>query len=220
MKKFLIIGLGRFGKSVLKELYLSGHEVVGCDRDPKALNEVEDFSTFLVEGEATDDDVLEEMNVNDFDSIIVSMGDNFEAAVLIVTKLKNKGCQHIISKANDRLRGQALSAVGADQVIYPEEETGTRLAKQIATPGVLEYVELAPNCTGIEMEVPQEFIGRSLSQIDLRKKYNVTLVLINRKSEEYPIIAPGANEVFQSNDLIFIIGEDKHLEKLKRKLKK
>lgn len=220
MKKFLIIGLGRFGKSVLKELSTLGHEVVGCDRDSLALNEIEQYASYLVEGEATDDDVLEEINVTDFDSIIVSMGDNFEAAILIVTKLKNKGCPHIISKANDRLRGQALSAVGADQVVYPEEETGTRLAKQISTPGVLEYVELAPNCTGIEMEVPQEFIGRSLSQIDLRKKYKVTLVLINRKNEEYPILAPGADEVFESDDLIFIIGEDKNLEKLKRKLKK
>jgi Trk K+ transport system NAD-binding subunit len=220
MKKFLIIGLGRFGKSVLKELYLSGHEVVGCDRDPQVLNEVEDFSTYLVEGEATDDDVLEEINVNEFDSIIVSIGDNFEAAILIVTKLKNKGCQHIISKANDPLRGQALSAVGADQVVFPEEETGTRLAKQIATPGVLEYIELAPNCTAIEMEVPEEFVGSSLSQLDLRKKYKVTLVLINRKNEEYPIIAPNPEEIFQQEDVIFIIGENKNLERLKRKLKK
>lgn len=217
-KKFLIIGLGRFGKSVLKELHNLGYDVVGCDQNNHALNEAEEYSNYLVEGDATEDSVLEEINVTEFDSVIVSMGDNFEAAILIVTKLKNMGCENIICKANDKLRGQAISAVGAHKVVFPEEETGTRLARRISTPGVLEHIELGPHCSGVEMKVPEEFVGRSLSQIDLRKKYKVTLVLINRKGEEFPIISPSADEILLDTDEIFVVGEDKNLDRIRRKL--
>jgi len=218
MKKFLVIGLGRFGKSVLRELHNLGYDVVGCDQDEHALNEAEQYADYLVSGDATEDSVLEEINVEDFDTVVVSMGDNFEAAVLIVTKLKNMGCKNIISKANDHLRGQVISAVGANQVIFPEEETGMRLARRIVTPGVLEHIELGPHCSGVEMKVPDEFVGKSMSQIDLRKKYKVTLVLINREGFEFPLISPSADEVLLEKDVIFVVGEDKNLDRLRRKL--
>lgn len=215
--KFLVIGLGKFGQSVLKELHRLGHDVVGCDRDMDVIDEVENYATYSIEGDATDDSVLEEINVTDFESIIVSMGDNFEAAILIVTKLKNRGCQNILAKANDQLRAQALRAVGATSVILPEEETGIRLAKKISSPGVLDQFDLGPNCSGVEIKVPKEFVGKSLIEINLRKKFNVTLVLINRVGVEFPIISPAAEEVLLADDAIFIVGEDKYIEKLKKR---
>lgn len=217
IRKYLIIGLGRFGTSLIKELHNKGHEVVGCDHNTFHFDEVNNFADYLVEGDSTDATVLEELNVLDFDYVIVSIGDNFEAAILTVTKLKNMGCKKIISKANDQIRAQALKAVGADLVILPEEESGIRLAVKISSPGFLERFDLGPYCSGVEVEIPKLFIGKTLIEIDLRKKYNVTLVLIKRKGKEYPIISPDPNEELKENDVLFIVGENKFINKLQKK---
>lgn len=217
MQKFLIIGLGRFGKSVLKELHNLGNDVVGCDENMDVFDEVEKFSSYLVEGDSTDESVLDEINVTDFNHVIVSIGDNFEASILTVTKLKNMGCKSIIAKANDSLRAQALKAVGATEVILPEEEAGFRLANRISTPGFLDKFNIGPNCSAVEVTVPEPFIGKNILEIDLRKKYKVTLISINREGVKYPIISPDPKEVLVSGDTIYIVGENKNIDKLRKK---
>lgn len=213
-KRFLVIGLGRFGSTVLKELYTLGHDVVGCDKKASALEGVQEYANYTVEGDATEDLILDEINVNDFHAVIVSTAASFESSIIIIAKLKRRNCRQIIVKSNERFKGEILSQfVGADCVIYPEEEAGVRTAKQLAMPGLKEYVELSPNCNGIEIEVPPAFINKTLRALDLRNKFNVTVLLINRKNHPSPIISPSAVETFQADDSIFVVGETEDLHK-------
>lgn len=216
-KDFLIIGVGRFGSSVIRELKKQGHEIVACDTREQFLKQTDEYVNHSIIGDATDIHLLKELNVSDFDSIVVSIGDNFEAAVLIVNNLKNLKCKNVITKANDHIKGDILKRVGADEVIYPEEETGTRVARRLSNPGVLEYVQLAPQCSGIEMQVPEEFFGKTLVELDFRKKYEATVVMISKENEEYPDISPYPNTKLEKGDIFFIVGNTEALEKFKNK---
>lgn len=213
-RKFLVIGLGRFGSAVLKELHHAGHHVVGCDREEALLEPVQAFSEYVVQGDATDDAVLDELNVEAFDAIVVAMATNFEASLVIVAKLKKRGCKHVVVKSNDHFRGEILSEiVGADGVVYPEEESGRRTARQLAMPGLMEYIQLSPYCSGIELIAPASFVGRSLVDLDLRKKFGVTVLLINRERDHKPIVSPAPTETFQHGDTLFVVGEPRDVNR-------
>lgn len=216
-QKFLIIGAGRFGRSVAKGLHEANHDVVVCDRNPNLLTEIQDFCHHPVGGDATEDSVLEELEVTEFDTIIVSIGDDFKSAAFIVGKLKELGCQHVVTKANDQFSGKLLYQIGANQVVFPEEESGERLARKLASPGMLEHMSIAPNLNMIEIKVPNSFIGQSLVDLNFRNKFRVTVVLVIRKGVSEPMIAFDPNEPFQAEDLLLVIGAEKDLEKLKRK---
>lgn len=213
-KQFLVIGLGKFGSTVLQELYHLGHNVVGCDTNQELLEPVEKYAQYVVQGDATDDDVLDELNVEMFDAVVVAMATNFEASLFITAKLKKRGCRRVIVKSNDRFRGDILSQiVGADDVVYPEEESGRRTARQLVVPGLMEFVELSPHCSGIEIKAPDAFHHRSLQELDLRKKYGVTVLIINRDHLHYPIVSPVPAEMFQPGDSLFIVGKPDDLER-------
>lgn len=217
-KQFLVLGLGRFGKSVLKELSLLGHDVVGCDADPKVLddNEVSELASYLVEGDAVNPNILDELDVTKFDAVVVSMGDDFESAILIVLALKEMGVTNIYAKANDAKRGKGLQGAGATKVIYPEEETGRRIARNIANPGILQYINIAPHVSGMEVPIPKDFVGKSLVKLDFRRKYNALVILIKKSNQEYPIVSPNPTYEFEEGDSIFIIGDDKDLERFQK----
>lgn len=217
-KRFLVIGAGRFGSSVIKELHTLGHEVVACDVNEDLLTSIDEYVNHSLIGDATDIRVLEELNATDFDAIVLSIGDNFEAAILILKNLKDMGCLQVYSKANDKKRGEVLSAVGADRVIYPEEETGIRIAKQLATPGMLEFIELAPNFGAMEVKVPESFVGKNLIELNFRRKYGLTVVMVSKLNRKTPIVSPKPEIVFDEGDVIFVIGENDDLEKLQKKL--
>lgn len=216
---FLVLGLGRFGQSVLKKLAELGYDVVGCDKNPKILEdtELQESALYLVEGDAVNPKTLEELDVTKFDSIIVSMGDDFESAILIVLALREMGCKSIYAKANDKKRGKGLQGAGATTVIYPEEETGQRVAFRIANPNLLQYIQLAPYCSGMEFIIPKQFIGETLVSLDFRRQYNALVMMITPKGEGHPIISPSPSYEFREGDTIFVIGEDKDLERFKRK---
>lgn len=217
-KRFLVIGAGRFGSSVIQELHSLGHEVVACDLNEDLLVKVDEYVHYSLIGDATDTRVLQELNATDFDGVIVSIGDAFEAAILTLKNLKDMNCTQVYLKANDKKRGEVLSAVGADRVIYPEEETGIRVAKQLATPGMLEFVELAPNFSAMEVKVPESFIGKNLIELNFRRKYGLTVVMVSKLKKKSPIISPKPELVFEEGDVLFVIGENEDLEKLQKKI--
>lgn len=216
---FLVLGLGRFGKSVLKELSDFGHDVVGCDRDERTFDEpeVQEKASYLVQGDSTSQSFLEELDVHQFDAVIVSIGDHFESAILTVLALKEMGCDTIYAKANDKKRGKGLSAAGATKVIFPEEETGRRVARTISNPNILQYVQLATHFVGMEMPIPRDFIGHSLHQIDFRRKYQALVLMIKQRDNEVPLVSPNPDYIFQEGDSIFFVGDEKQMEKLRKK---
>jgi trk system potassium uptake protein TrkA len=117
-------------------------------------------------------------------------------------------------KSNDHFRGEILSEiVGADSVVYPEEESGRRTARQLSMPGLMEYVQLSPYCSGIELKAPASFFNRSLMDLDLRKKFGVTVLLINREDIHKPIVSPAPTETFQPGDTLFVVGEPRDVDR-------
>ncbi|GER68091.1 potassium transporter Trk [Weizmannia acidilactici] len=214
-----MLGLGRFGSSVLKELARLGYDVVGADKNEKVLQdeELQDAAAYLVEVDVTSTMFLEELNVANYDAVVISMGDDFESAILTVLALKDLGCETIYAKANDKKRGRGLKGAGATDVFYPEEETGRRVAYHIANPDILQYIRLSPYCSGVEMAVPEEFIGNTLAQLDFRRKYNALVVMITSDSEKVPLVSPPSDYVFKAGDTIFMVGEKKDLERLRKK---
>lgn len=213
-RKFLVIGLGKFGSTVLRELNRSGHHVVGCDTDEALLETVQGDAEYVVQGDAMDDLVLDELDVDTFDAVVVGIADNFEASLVIVAKLKKRGCKQVIVKANDHFRGEILSeVVGADSVVYPEEESGVRAARQLSMPGLIEYIQLTPYCSVIECKAPEAFIDRSLMDLNLRQRFGVTVLLINREEHAKPIVSPMPTETFQRGDTLFVVGEPQDVER-------
>ncbi|MGG3675291.1 TrkA family potassium uptake protein [Heyndrickxia faecalis] len=218
-ESFLVLGLGSFGSSVLKELARLGYDVVGADKNEKVLQdeELQDAASYLAEGDVTSTAFLEELNVTNFDAVVVSMGDDFESAILTVLALKDLGCETVYAKANDQKRGRGLKGAGATDVFFPEEETGRRVAYHIANPGILQYIRLSPYCSGLEMTVPEDFIGKSLTELDFRNRYKALVVMVTSQTEETPVVSPAPDYIFQPGDTIFTVGAEKDLERLRRK---
>lgn len=216
-KQFLVIGVGRFGKSLIKELDMMGHDVVACDTSESLLQEVDRYTHHTILGDATEPETLDDLQPREFDTVIVAIGDRFDASILIVKRLKDLGCEHIVSKANDHTRGEILAAVGANQVVYPEEEAGVRLAKKVANPGLIEVIELAPQMIMMEMTTPPDFVGKTLSELNFRRKYRATVLMITSDHIKAPNVSPSPDDVLKENDKIFVVGDSVDLERLKRK---
>ncbi len=210
-KSFLVIGLGRFGSSVVKQLYKSDCEVAVCDVEEDYIIDLEDYFHHHVLGDAKEDTILDDLDVESFHTIIVSIGDAFESSVLITKKLKDRGCKHVIAKAKDRHRGEILEAVGADEVVYPEEEAGARIARKISFKNIMEYIELNEQIGCVEVKVPTLFYGKTLSELNFTSKYGLTIALILRNNK--PVSNYFAHEELQEGDCFLMVGDYKRLNK-------
>lgn len=216
-KKFLVIGVGRFGQAVIKGLHQEGHHVVACDRDESCLDSVYPFIQHSLVGDTSDERFYKDVDVTEFDTVVVSIGEDVRSCLLTVGLLKENGARKVISKAGKDTDGRLLRKLGADDVILPEADSGFRLSKQLSNPGLLEAIELSPHCSGLEVKIPYSFIGKSLFHLDIRKKFNLTVVMLTKKGERHPVIPPSPLYEFEENDIIFIVGENSDLQKFSNK---
>lgn len=214
-KKFLVIGVGRFGQSLIRELHLNKNEVVAVDTNEKLLHSVDEFTVYSLIADAKDDSVLKELAVKEYDAVVVAIGDEFESSILITKKIKDLGAQNIICKASNQQMGEILLAVGADEIIYPEKEAGVRIAKHLSFKGIVEYIDINEGVSGIEVEVPEIFHGKSLSKLDFSRKYGLTVALILRN--EKPLLSNIGQEEFQIGDFFLLIGDNKKINQFKEK---
>lgn len=217
MKQFLVIGAGRFGSGIVKEINGQHNDVVVCDTNEKKLDEIDHIATHCIVGDFRDNDVLDKIRVDEFDSIFVAIGTDAFSAILITKKMKDRNAKRIICKATSKEVGEILYNLGADRVIYPEEEAGRKIARQELMTGIKEYFEITKDVSAIEMEVPIQMLGKTLSQLDFSRKYDITVSLIIRNGK--PILSHFAEEVFQKGDNILIVGENRKIERFKRKYK-
>jgi trk system potassium uptake protein TrkA len=215
MKQFLVIGAGRFGRGIVKELNRHGQDVVVCDKSEKYLDEIDQFATHCIVGDFRDDDVLNELKIEEFDTIFIAIGTDAYSAILITKKMKDRKANKIIVKANNREVGEILTNLGADRIIYPEEEAGKKVARQEVMTGVIEYFEITKDVSAVEMEVPHQFHGKSLSKLNFSKKYGLTVSLVVRHGQ--PILTHFAEIPFEAGDFFLIIGENSKIEKFKKR---
>lgn len=213
-KQFAVIGLGRFGSSVARSLSAMGHEVLVIDKNEERVQELSEVVTHGVVGDATDERLLKQVGIRNFDVVISSIGVNAQANILVTMIAKELGAKYVVSKAINDLYGKILEKVGADRVVYPERDMGERVAHNLVDTNLLDYIELSPEYSIIEFVAPPRIDGKTLKQLNLRAKYGVTLVLIKRGKEINA--SPGADDVIREGDILVIIGDTASLEKFQK----
>jgi trk system potassium uptake protein TrkA len=206
----VVIGLGRFGGQVAESLLDLGHEVLGIDADERIVQEWSDRLTQVVQADATDNDVLRQLGVQDFPRAVVGIGTNLEASVLTVLSLTEVGVPEIWSKAISVKHGKILSAVGARHVIYPEAEMGERVAHLI-TGRMLDYIEFDDGFAIAKLRAPREAVGRTLADIGLRSRWGVTVVGIKLPGQDFTYAKP--ETVVPDGCLLIVAGDTKKVEK-------
>lgn len=204
--EYAVIGLGRFGSGVALTLEESNHYVLGIDSDRDVVQRLSDRLTHVAALDATDEKALRAVDIASFDTVIVAIGDDFEANLLATVALKSLGVRQVISKAPTRRQMQILQKVGADRVIQPEYEAGRRLAEELRTPAILEKVVLGPAHALAEVVTPPALVHQSLAQIDLRQKYGVTVLLVKRGDDVE--VSPPADFILQPDDLLVVLGSN------------
>jgi trk system potassium uptake protein len=225
MKRFMVIGLGRFGRRLAQALTEAGHEVIAIDKREELVERVRDEVALAVALDATDPEPLKAQGAVEIDAAIVSIGEDFEANALATATLKSLGVPHVISRASTEIQRRILAAIGADRVVLPEEEVAERLASQLANPNVLEHLELAEGHSLVQIRAPEEWHGRTLGEIDLRRKYEVNLVAIKRPVkardaegvetvQQQVVDLPMAHTVIRNDDVLILVGSTESLSKL------
>jgi len=211
-KQFVVIGLGRFGKSVAQTLCKLGHDVLAIDTTESAVQAVVNEVTHAVQADARDEETLRALGVRNFDMAVVAIGNDIESNILITVMLKEMGIKKIVAKANSTLHGKVLAKIGADKIVYPEKDMGVRLAHNLVSSNIMDYIELLPNYSIVEIMAPQRFINKTLGELNLRAKYGISVLAI--KKNETIIVAPGASAVIEPGDALIIISDSESLKKL------
>ncbi|MWC26810.1 potassium channel family protein [Paenibacillus sp. MMS18-CY102] len=212
MKQFVIIGLGRFGSSLGQELVQLGYEVLGIDKNEETVDDMSHLLTHVVSADATDEETLRALGVRNFDCGVVAIGDDIQASILATIQLKDIGVKKVVAKALSELHGRVLEKLGVDRVIYPERDMGIRVAHQLVSPNLLDYIELSKEYTIAELAVPSCLNGKTLQDINTRAKFGCSIVAIN-KPKGGVIIAPTASEELAEKDIMVVIGTNEQIEK-------
>lgn len=219
-KQVLIIGLGRFGTSLANTLFSMGHDVLAVDDDDKKVQGISSQITRAVQADATDEAILKELGVSNFDVAIVTMGEAIQNSVLCTILLKRLGVPYVIARAENELHGVILDKIGADKVVYPEREMGIRVAHELALSDVLDYISVAPGYGVSKLAMPPYFVGKSLSELGLGRggKWGLAVLLIRRGKEV--IVTPDRAELVKHDDVLIVSGSDDRLEQFLTEAKK
>lgn len=216
INQFAVIGLGRFGSNLAKELVRQGFEVLGVDKDENIVHELNEELTHTVIADSTDEDMLRALGIRNFDCVIVAIGDDIQASIMTAILLKDLGVRMVVAKALSDLHGKVLDRIGVDRVIYPERDMAVRVAHQLVSPNLLDFIELSKDYTIAEISVPQQIAGLSLKELNPRGKYGCSVVAINKKAGV--IIAPTADDIVEEKDVMVIIGTNGQIESFEREV--
>ncbi|ABW19512.1 potassium channel family protein [Alkaliphilus oremlandii] len=214
MKQYVVIGCGRFGSSVAETLYKMGHDVLAVDGNEEIIQHISDKVTHAVQADATDEEILKTLGIRNFDVAIVTIGSNLQSSILTTSIVKELGVRYVVAKANTEIHAKLLYKVGADRVVFPERDMGMRVAHNLVSTNVLDYIELAPDYSVMEIAVVDEWIGKTLLDLNIRSKYGINVMAIKRKHEIN--VSPIAMDRLEKDDVLVVIGNNKALKKLEK----
>lgn len=210
-KEFAVIGLGRFGGSVCRTLSEQGMEVLAIDVDEEKVNEYASIASQAVVADSTDENVLKSLGIRNFDHVIVAIGDNIQASILTTLILKELGVEKITVKATNDYHEKVLKKIGADHIVHPERDMGERIANNMISNNVLDYLELSDRHSIVEIVANERLDGHSLLELDIRAKYGINIVAIKRNNDI--IVSPLASEVIYAGDILIVIGADQDIDR-------
>ncbi|PKR78476.1 potassium transporter Trk [Halalkalibacillus sediminis] len=215
-KSYAVIGLGRFGGSICKELSREGKEVLALDSDEDKVNEFKEIASDAVIADATDEAALKELGFRNIDHVIVAIGDNIHASILTTLILKELGIKRLTVKAQNDYHEKVLNKIGADEIVHPERDMGKRIAHSIISSNVLDYLELSDEYSVVEIKAGEKMAERTLQDLDIRAKYGCNVVAIKRGKEIN--VSPMATEEIEFNDILIVIGADKDISRFEKDL--
>ncbi len=189
-KSFAVIGLGRFGRSVAIELSKLGAEVMVIDNDEEKINHVADYVTCAMNIDVRDHEALKNSGISNMDAVIVAMSESLEPSIMSVITAKDLGVPKVLAKAKDTVSGEILSKVGADTILYPEKESGRRISRRLMSNDFLDYFELSDTVSLVELMPKEEWVGKSLRSLDLRKNYRINVVAIKENEDVRVVMDP------------------------------
>jgi trk system potassium uptake protein len=212
-EQVMVIGLGRFGSALARELERLGHEVMAVDRSEQRVNDIAPDVTHAVQLDASEEDALRAAGAADFNTAIVAISSDAEPSIFATMVLKRLGVRTVISKAGSVLHGEILARVGADRVVFPERETGLRLAHSFNVPNVIDYLDVAPNFGMEKIRPPKSFIGKTLGELDLKGRLGLTPIVLRRAQQVF--VNPAREERVAEGDELILIGRDEKLDQLR-----
>ena len=210
-KQFLVAGLGLFGTSVALTLQQMGYEVYTLDSEESLVQDLSTQLNYVVCGDASDKKTLQSLPLEDVDVAVVAIG-NVERNMRCTMLLKELGIKQVVAKAINNLHGAMLNKIGADKVVYAERDMGERVAHNLISAGVMDYIELSSEISVMSLAIPAEFVGKNLIEADLRRRYDVNVVAIKRDGRT--IVNPKAQEVFQPEDEIIVLGTHEGVKRM------
>lgn len=206
MKTFVVVGLGRFGTAVARELCELGNQVLAVDTDAARVQSVADEVTHAVVADARDPDVLDSLGVGDYDCAVVAVGNDVGSSALVTLRLKEAGVPKVVCKAQSHVHKRLLEKLGADKVIFPEHEMGIKLAQGLAHSNILNFIELSPEYAIIEIDLPAGWVGKTIRDLNIRAKYGVNVIAVRRGQEI--CVSPGAEYVMAAEDKPIVLGKE------------
>lgn len=211
MKTILIIGLGRFGSTMAMKLHELGHEVMAIDTSEDRINAVLPYVTSAQIGDCANEQYLSSLGIRNFDVCVVAIGDSFQSSLEITSLLKDLGAKFVLSRASRDMHAKFLLRNGADQVVYPEKEMAIRSAVRYSSDNIFDYIELTHDHSIYETPVPEEWLGKSIVDMNVRNKYNITILAIKYDNTLHPL--PGADYIFKAGDILVILGANRDINR-------
>ena len=211
-KQFAVLGIGRFGSKIARELYYKKQEIIAIDKDETVIEGIKDQVTHAFVGDITDETALKEAGVGDCDVVIIAESTNMESNIVAAQICKSLGVPQVICKAQNTIHGKILQKIGVDQIVFPEQDTAIKLVNKLTSQGVLDYFDVGENIAIIGTKPQASWVGRKLADLDLRNKYNVTILAIRRGNEN--MVIPAWSTIIEVNDTLVLIGREETLKEL------
>lgn len=215
MKSFAVIGCGRFGSSVARTLYELGNEVLAIDINEEYLNELADEVTLAIQADVKDEKALKNLGLSNVDVAVISIASDLEASIMATLIAKELGIKRVVAKAQSEMHGKILHKIGADKVIFPERDMGVRVAHNLASTNILDFIELSSDYSILEINALKEWENKSLSQLKLPNKYGINVMAIKRNNSIN--VSPNGEEVIHEKDILVVIGSKEDINRIEHK---
>jgi len=214
-KQFVVFGIGRFGTALCKALSDMGHEVLAVDANEEHIRTITPYVTQALQLNATDEDAMHSIGVRNFDAAVVSIGDNLRDSILVTLLCKEMGVKYLLAKASDELHAKMLTKMGADRVVFPERDMGIRVAKSLVSPKVIDLISLTGDYTMADIQTPTSWVGRTIREIDVRRRYSVNVLGVHR-GDEMLMSLTADTKILKGDDLLLLghRGDVEHIENL------
>jgi len=213
MKSYLVLGLGRFGRSLAQTLTRLGYDVLGVDNDMNIVQELADSITRVIQAEVDNEDFLESIGVRNFDAVVVAIGDNIQSSIMVSVLLKEMGARYILAKAQSELHGKVLYKLGVDKVVYPERDMGVKSAHSLISSNFIDLIELSSDYSIMEIAPPQSWYGKSIKELAVRTRYGINIVAL--RNRDNIIVSPTADNIISQGDIITVVGSNDDLKRLR-----